>query len=76
MREETADYERRAGPDRRSGIDRRVTMLETNYASILVRLDGLDAMKNQITGMVNLVRFVGIGGVLASLAALVHYLSK
>lgn len=77
------DYERRRGIDRRSGIDRRVTMLETNYTHILDRLAGidgkftdLDALKNQIQGMVYLVRFVGYGGILAMVAMLVNYLAK
>lgn len=66
----------------------RVDSLEEKYRTIITRLDAIDvnvktinmnmkdieALKNQITGMVNLVRFVGIGGVLACGAVLIKYL--
>ena len=60
--------------DRRMNFDRRLSALETNYTIIFTRLDGLDAIRNQITGMVVLVKFIGWGGIIGAGMVVLNYL--
>lgn len=68
--------------DRRDGrMDRRVESLEEKYSTIITRLDKIDddiagftAIKNQIIGMVSLVKYVTLTGLLLLAAAVVKYL--
>ncbi len=61
-REDTED--RRSGP-----FDRRLTKLEENYNTIMSQLNEtaktmreFEALRNQIQGMVNMIKFVGWSG--------------
>lgn len=68
--------------DRRDGrMDRRVESLEEKYSTIITRLDKIDddiagftAIKNQVIGMVSLVKYVTLTGLLLLAAAVVKYL--
>lgn len=69
-------FDQRVGP-----LDRRVSDLEGKYSTIIERLDTIDAnitelntLKNQIQGMINLVKFVGWGGLITMAILLIKYL--
>lgn len=64
-------------------MDRRLDTLEANYQDISRRLGSLDnkmgeldALKNQISGMINLVKFVGFSGLVTLVVFMAKSLSK
>lgn len=59
----------------RRGFGRRLSSLENKYELIFTRLDGLDALKNQIAGMVALVKFIGWGGIIAGVLVFLRYMT-
>lgn len=69
--------------ERRGGVERRIDALEDNYSTIIRRLNTLDAsvadintLKSQIQGMINLIKFVGWGGIIAIIAFVVRDFAK
>lgn len=70
--------------DRRGGpFDRRVADLEAKYSTIIRRLDtidetleGLTTLKDQITGVLNFLRYVGWGGIVTIALFILRYIVK
>lgn len=64
-------------------MDRRIDVLEDNYSTIVKRLNTLDTnfsdlnkLREQIQGMINLVKFVGWGGIIAIIVFIFRDFSK
>lgn len=70
--------------DRRDGpLDRRVYDLEEKYDTIINRLntiditlEGITTLRDQVTGVINFVKFVGWGGLATMGIFLVRYIVK
>lgn len=55
---------------------RRIRLLEAQYAEILHRLDGLDALRNQFVGAVAILKFMGWSGTITAIAYFVRFLAQ